>query len=114
LTDPQRIEIALLYRQIGDRSDAIKLLDENHTIHPDDPSRDVLLAQLHAELGEDADARQIYDQWMRQKNPPAEMVQAVAWFFASRHSMPQARKSLGALGTISLSPGEKDLLLGPI
>jgi tetratricopeptide (TPR) repeat protein len=112
LTNPERIEIARIYRQIADRTSAIKLLDENGKIHPDDPERDILLAQLHAEAGEDAAAESLYNAWLKEEHPAAVVLEAIARFQASRDSLEKARQTLAKLDDASLPKGQKDLIVG--
>jgi tetratricopeptide (TPR) repeat protein len=63
LTNSQRIDAAMLYRKMGDWPSAVKLLQDQTVTHRSEDC-DLILAQLHAELGEDTDAQQIYDRWL--------------------------------------------------
>ena len=112
LTNPQRVAFARLYRQMGDRASGIKLLEDGGRIHPADPDCDLLLTQLHAELGEDDRARAIYDAWLKTEHPAASVIASFAAFQASHNLLDQARETLAKLDSAGLPPGQKDLLLG--
>jgi tetratricopeptide (TPR) repeat protein len=97
LNDPQRMEIAQLLSTAGDRAEAIKAITDNQPIHPQHPDRDLLLAELYEQTGRETDAQNIFDNWMRQKNPPLAVVVAAARFEAMSGRIDHARQMLAAL-----------------
>jgi Flp pilus assembly protein TadD len=105
LSDSQRMQVALLFRQMGDRDSAIHLLDDQQFPHLYDPSRDELLAQLHCEKGENAAAEKIYTAWIAQKDCPELILQAYANFLAGCGSFDQA------LQVVSHAPPARQALL---
>jgi tetratricopeptide (TPR) repeat protein len=111
LRDSDRLAIALLYRQIADRADAISLLEDPQPIHPDDFARDLLLAQLRSEQGNSSEAQSIYTAWTGRADCPPEVLSAAADFNAAQGNVVIGRRILDRLNALDISPGKKGRIL---
>ncbi len=112
LTNAQRLEAARLFQQAGISDAAIGLLKDDSPIHPDDPARDLMLADLLSHRGNTAAAADIYDALMTQPVTSVPIIRAVAWFTAGTGQVDRARQYLARLNELSLPAGEKETILG--
>jgi tetratricopeptide (TPR) repeat protein len=111
ISNAQRVEAAALYRSAGQPASGIVLLRDSQPIHPDEPQRDLLLAQLLVERGDATAAGEIYESLMQQPHTTAEVIRAAAWFAASKGQLDVARQRLARLDELPLPAGEKQTLL---
>jgi tetratricopeptide (TPR) repeat protein len=112
LTSAQRLESARLFRQAGLIDAAIGLLKDDAPIHPDDPQRDLLLAELLARNGNPSAAADIYEALMTQPATSVAVVRAVAWSTAEYGQIDRARQYLARLNDLPLALGEKETIAG--
>jgi predicted Zn-dependent protease len=112
LTNAQRLEAARLFRQAGNFDAAISLLKDDSPIHPDDPARDLLLADLLVHQGNPAAAAEIYDALMTRPQTTVTIVRAVSWFIAAHGQVDRARQCLARLNELPLPAGERETISG--
>jgi tetratricopeptide (TPR) repeat protein len=72
---------------------------------------DATLAQIYRREGRDNDAAALYFKLLKSPNLDATTIREAADFFGSRHDLTNAHQWLDRLGALSLSPGERELIL---
>ena len=116
-TSPQfdmtsRVQAARLYREAGNRHQALELLQDDRAPGIDQPDRDMLLAQLFEEQGNPRSADEIYVRWEDAASPPPSVLRQLAFHEASQGSIDRARIELAKLQKMSLPDGQYELTLG--
>lgn len=106
LDSQQRLQLAVLLANSGQRQAAMNMLGEGGGLQ-----RDTLRAALLRQTGSITAATQIYQQLITQTDTDSQTILEAAEFFAAHHDTANANRAIAALNHSKISPEQRDLLI---